>query len=168
MSAESPSLLFRQLCFFIAKRLSRAITNLRNRFQGRCKRAVRRSRRRIGRSYWRRARRSLMERRGKRSPFLAKRTGRRYTHSFGVVAIRAGTRKISTFGQTTRRSSRDAHGTESPSVASRLVKAECACFAHCQNVSAVGLSVPFRAASPIGTIFGSGVSGNIFTRFPKT
>ena len=61
-----------------------------------------------------------------------------------------------------------AHGPEPPSFASRLVKAECACFAHCQNVSAGGLSVPFRAASPMEIIFGSGVSGNIFTRFPKT
>jgi hypothetical protein len=44
---------------------------------------------------------------------------------------------------------------------------EAASLAHCQNVSAAGLSVPFRAASPMGTIFGSGVSGNIFTRRPK-
>ena len=55
-----------------------------------------------------------------------------------------------------------------PSFASRLMKAECACFAHCQNVSAGELSVPFRAASPMEIFFGSGVSGNIFTRFPKT
>jgi len=68
---------------------------LRNRFQARCKKVVRRSKRRTGRSYYRRASPILMKRPGKRSPPLAKRTGHPFTLSFDVVATRRLTRKIS-------------------------------------------------------------------------
>ena len=68
---------------------------LRNRFQARCKKVVRRSKRRTGRSYCRRASPILMKLRGKRSPSLAKRTGHPFTLSFDVVATRRLTRKIS-------------------------------------------------------------------------
>src|ERR1700687_5454673 len=45
---------------------------------------------------------------------------------------------------------------------------ECACFAHCQNVSAAGLSGPLRAARPMSIVFGSGISRKSFIRPPKT
>ena len=59
---------------------------------------MRRSRRRTGQSCCRRARPTPTNRREKRSPFLAKRIGRRSTHSFGAAAIRRPTRKISSRG----------------------------------------------------------------------
>jgi hypothetical protein len=42
-----------------------------------------------------------------------------------------------------------------------------ACFAHCQNFSAAGLSRPFSAAMPTEIGFGSGMMCKSFTRFPK-
>ena len=93
---REPQLALQATLFFIVKSFRELmITNLRNRFQERCKRAVRRSRRRIGPSCCRRARASLTNRRGKRSPLFAKLTGRRSTHSFVAAAIRRLTRKIS-------------------------------------------------------------------------
>src|SRR4029077_16385086 len=46
--------------------------------------------------------------------------------------------------------------------------AECACFAHCQNVSAAGLSGPLHAARPMSIVLGSGISRKSFIRRPKT
>ena len=45
--------------------------------------------------------------------------------------------------------------------------ADAACFAHCQNFSAAGLSFPFGATMPTENGFGSGVRCKNFTRFPK-
>src|SRR5262245_14519265 len=67
---------------------------LRKRYQERCKKGVRRSRRRIGPSYYRRARATLMNRLGKRSPVLLKDIGRRFTLFFDAVDILPLTPKI--------------------------------------------------------------------------
>src|SRR5262245_4288266 len=67
---------------------------LRKRYRERCKKVVRRSRRRIGPSYCRRARPTLMNRRGKRSPVLLKDIGRRFTLFFDAVDILPPTPKI--------------------------------------------------------------------------
>src|SRR5262245_40965322 len=60
---------------------------LRRRYRERCKKEVRRSRRRIGPSYCTRARPTLMNRCGKRSPLLLKGIGRRFTLFFDAADI---------------------------------------------------------------------------------
>src|SRR5262249_51089108 len=67
---------------------------LRKRYRERCKKGARRSRRRIGPSYCRRARATLMSRRGKRSPVLLKDIGRRFTLFFDAADILPLTPKI--------------------------------------------------------------------------
>src|SRR5215471_6986670 len=67
---------------------------LRKRYRERCKKGVRRSRRRIGPSYCRRARPTLMNRCGKRSPVLLKGIGRRFTLFFDAADILPLTPKI--------------------------------------------------------------------------
>src|SRR5262249_3412107 len=67
---------------------------LRNRYRERCKKGVRRSRRRIGPSYCRRARPTLMNRCGKRSPLLLKGIGRRFTLFFDAADTLPLTPKI--------------------------------------------------------------------------
>ena len=115
MSAESPGLLFLGNSVFHRKRLSGAyLTSLRNRFQERCKKVVRRSKRRIGRSCCRRASAESEEagaesaRRFQRSLLAAA------LHiSFAVAAIRRLTRKTSSrvfssiYSNTTRLSRAD-------------------------------------------------------------
>ena len=82
--------------FFIVKGSRELIIiSLRNRFQGRCKRAVRRSRRRIGRSCCRRATQNLTKAGATRSLVSARRIGRRATHSFAAAGIRPRTRRTS-------------------------------------------------------------------------
>src|SRR5215467_13122171 len=66
---------------------------LRNRFQERCNKEARRSRRRIGLSYCRRAR-PILTNRGKRCPCLVKHIGRRSMRLSGVAAIRPAMLKI--------------------------------------------------------------------------
>src|SRR5215831_12388751 len=60
---------------------------LRKRYRERCRKGVRRSGRRIGPSYCRRARQTLMNRCGKRSPLLLNCIGRRFTLFFDAVDI---------------------------------------------------------------------------------
>src|SRR6266404_8265831 len=67
----------------------------RNRFQGRCKKEARRSKRRIGPSFCKQASPRRMRLRGKHSLLLVKYTGRLFTLSFDVAATRRLTRKIS-------------------------------------------------------------------------
>src|SRR5215471_12534724 len=67
---------------------------LRKRYRERCKKGVRRSRRRIGPSYCRRATPTLMNRCGKRSPVLLKDIGRRFTLFFDAADILPLTPKI--------------------------------------------------------------------------
>src|SRR5215471_6158263 len=67
---------------------------LRKQYRERCKKGVRRSRRRIGPSYCRRARPTLMNRCGKRSPLLLKGIGRRFTLFFDAADILPLTPKI--------------------------------------------------------------------------
>jgi hypothetical protein len=67
---------------------------LRKRYRERCKKGVRRSKRRIGPSYCRRVRATLMNRRGKRSPVLLKDIGRRFTLFFDAADILPLTPKI--------------------------------------------------------------------------
>jgi hypothetical protein len=69
-------------------------SRLRNPFQARYKKGVRRSKRRIGQLYSKLARPILMKSREKRSPLLVKRTGHRFTLSFDAVDTRRLTRKI--------------------------------------------------------------------------
>src|SRR5262252_5209996 len=67
---------------------------LRKRYRERCKKGVRRSKRRIGLSYCRRARPSPMNRCAKPSPLLLKGIGRRFTLFFDVADILRLTPKI--------------------------------------------------------------------------
>src|SRR5262245_52974543 len=67
---------------------------LRKRYRERCKKGVRRSRRRIGPSYCRRATPTLMNRCGERSPPLLKGIGRRFILFFDAADILQLTRKI--------------------------------------------------------------------------
>src|SRR5262245_52801710 len=67
---------------------------LRKRYRERCKKGVRRSRRRIGPLYCRRATPTLMNRCGKRSPPLLKGIGRRFILFFDAADILQLTRKI--------------------------------------------------------------------------
>ena len=67
---------------------------LRKRYRERCKKGVRRSRRRIGPSYCRRAAPTLMNRRGKRSPLLLRGIGRRFTLLFDAADTLPLTPKI--------------------------------------------------------------------------
>ena len=66
---------------------------LRNRFQERCNKEARRSRRRIGLSYCRRAR-PILTNRGKRCPCSVRHIGRRSMRLSGVAAIRSAMLKI--------------------------------------------------------------------------
>ena len=67
---------------------------LRKQYRERCKKGVRRSRRRIGPSYCRRATPTLMNRCGKRSPLLLKGIGRRFTLFFDAADFLPLTPKI--------------------------------------------------------------------------
>jgi hypothetical protein len=68
---------------------------LRNPFQARCKKVVRRSKRRIGQLYSKLVRPILMKPLEKRSPFSARRTGHLFILLFDDVDTRRLTRKIS-------------------------------------------------------------------------